>query len=412
MEVCLLVGDIVVFKFGGSVLDSDEHIRRAAQRVRDACEKGLGVVVVVSAMHGITDSLLSTARRANPNITPEALDEVLSMGERTSARLFAAALRGFGLDAVVVDPDSPHWPIVTDSNHLDANPLYEETKRLVEERLKPLLNEGKVPVVCGFVGKTLDGKVTTLGRGGSDTTAVLLGSALGAREVVLVKGVGRVFSGDPEKVPDAVPLSSLDSEEALALSLGGAKFLHHKALSYKAEGVPIYIASLEAEGEGTVIDGGPPLHVEVEAPPDPVTMITVVGDVDGSYKAVGELLDAVYSAGGRVISMGSEPKSIVLYVVNGAKALRRLHSWVVSTGFGKAVSSFEDLAMIVIRAPAMEARPGMIQRVTKPLAERGINIYGLVTAGSSIRVFVSMADRGRSLELIRSELAAGGRGVG
>jgi aspartate kinase len=399
-----LVEDIVVFKFGGSVLDSDENIKKAAQRVKDVCARGLGVVVVVSALRGVTDSLLLTARKANPNIPPEMLDEVLSMGERTSARLFAAALKGFGLDAVVVDPDSPYWPIVTDSNHLDANPLYEETKRLVGERLKPLLNEGKVPVVCGFVGKTLDGKITTLGRGGSDTTAVLLGSALRAKEVVLVKDVGKVFSSDPDKVSDAVPLSELDSEEALALSLGGAKFLHYKALRYKVEGVPIYIASLDSEDKGTLIDGVSLLHIDIEAPPDPVTMITVVGNINGSYRAIGELLDTVYSAGGRVISMGSEPKSIVLYVLNGDKVLGKLHSWVVSTGFGKAVSSYENLAMITVKAPAMETSPGMVQRVTQPLARHGINVYGLVTVSSSIRLFVSMADRDKSLALLRDAL--------
>lgn len=401
--------DVVVFKFGGSVLDSAEHLKKAAQRVKDVCARGLGVVVVVSALRGVTDSLISTARKANPNITPEMLDEVLSMGERTSAKLFAAALKGFGLDAVVVDPESSYWPVITDSNHLDANPLYEETKRLAEERLKPLLEEGKVLVVCGFIGKTLDGKITTLGRGGSDTTAVLLGSALKAKGVVLAKDVGKVFSSDPDKVSDAVPLSTLDSEEALALSLGGAKFLHHKALRYKAEGVPLYIVSLESEDKGTVIDGESLLNADIEALPDPVTMVTVVGNINGSYKAIGELLNTVYSAGGRVISMGSEQKSIVLYVLNGAKVLGKLHSWVVSTGFGKAVSSYDNLVMITVKAPAMETSPGMIQRVTQPLARHGINVYGLVTAGSSIRVFISMAERDKSLTLLREALMVSSR---
>lgn len=396
--------DVIVFKFGGSILDSSEHIKKAAERVKEMYLKGVRVVVVVSALRGVTDSLISTARKANPNVTAEMLDEVVSMGERTSARLFATALQGVGLDAVVVDPDSPYWPILTDSNHLDANPLYDETKQLVEERLVPLLEAGKVPVVCGFVGKTLDGKITTLGRGGSDTTAVLLGSILRAKEVVLFKDVGKVFSIDPDKVSDAVPLTSLDSEEALALSVGGAKFLHYKALRYKGEGVPIHIASLDSEGRGTVIDGESLLKVDIEALEDPVTMITVVGNINGSHKAIGDLLDTVYSAGGRVISMGSEPKSIVLYVLNGGEVLRRLHSWVVSTGFGKAVSSYDNLVMITVKAPAMETSPGMVQRVTQPLAREGINVYGLVTAGSSIRVFISLTDRDKAIALLRDAL--------
>ncbi len=396
--------EVIVFKFGGSILDSSEHIEKAAERVKDTCSKGVSVIVVVSALRGVTDSLILTARKANPNITAEMLDEVASMGERTSARLFAAALQGVGLDAVVVEPDSPYWPILTDSNHLDANPLYEETKKLVKERLKPLLEAGKVPVVCGFVGKTLDGKTTTLGRGGSDTTAVLLGSILRAKEVVLVKDVGKVFSSDPDKFSDAVPLTNLDSEEALALSVGGAKFLHYKALRYKVDGVPIRIASLDHEDKGTVIDGESLLNVDIEALDDPVTMITVVGNINGSHKAIGELLDTVYSAGGRVISMGSEPKSIVLYVLNGSKVLGRLHSWVVSTGFGKAVSSYDNLVMLTVKAPSMETSPGMVQRVTQPLARHAINVYGLITAGSSIRVFISMDDRDKALALLHQAL--------
>ncbi|MEM1994127.1 MAG: ACT domain-containing protein [Nitrososphaerales archaeon] len=402
------MAEVIVFKFGGSILDSSEHIEKAAQRVKAIYSKGFGVIVVVSALRGVTDSLISTARKANPHITPEMLDEVASMGERTSARLFASALQGVGLDAVVVDPDSPYWPILTDSNHLDANPLYEETKHLVEERLKPLLDAGKVPVVCGFVGKTVDGKVTTLGRGGSDTTAVLLGSILRAKEVVLVKDVGKVFSSDPDKVSDAVPITSLDSEEALALSVGGAKFLHYKALRYKVDGVPIHIASLDPEDKGTVIDGESLLNVDIEALEDPVTMITVVGNMNGSHKAIGELLANVYSVGGKVISLGSEPKSIVLYVLNGSKVLGHLHSWVVSTGFGKAVSSYDNLTMITVKAPAMETSPGMVQRVTQPLARHGINVFGLVTAGSSIRIFISLADRDKALALLREALMVSG----
>jgi aspartate kinase len=181
--------ETVVVKFGGSVLENEKAINQVASLIKETKSKGLGVLVVVSAMKGVTDQIMALSKKDNPEIEPQLLDELLSSGEKTSARLVAAALASFGLQSVMIDPDTPYWPVITDNRHLDANPLVEESRAKTKQLILPLLAAGKVPVVCGFLGKTTGGKTTTLGRGGSDTTAVLLGNCLNAKEVILVKEV-------------------------------------------------------------------------------------------------------------------------------------------------------------------------------------------------------------------------------
>lgn len=400
---------IVVLKFGGSVLESEDMLSRSAEAVEGFVRRGDRPVVVVSAMKGVTDSLIQLSRSVNPNISGRLMDEILSMGERTSARIFSAALEARGLKSVLVDPGSELWPIITDDRHLDANPIYDETERRVREKLLPLLEEGYVPVVCGFLGRTEGGEVTTIGRGGSDTTAILLGSCLRAREVVLVKDVETVFSSDPDMVEKPVPVSELDAEEAYMLASGGAKFLHAKALQYNREGVKIRLSSLaKVMYAGTVIDGGlVDLRVEVDS--SPISMLTIVG-WRGGEEELKEVGGEVRASGGRIVSASMDPKSLIVYVADGRDVLRGVHRVLVERGLGKAASIFKDLRMVVVKGAALETIPGMIQRVTQPLARESINIYGLVTIASSIRIFLHNRDVERAVKLIKQALMIGGDG--
>jgi aspartate kinase len=268
--------ETIVVKFGGSVLEDEKAITQAAGLVKETIERGLGVVVVVSAMKGVTDQLVALSKKVNPQMDPALADELLSSGERTSARLMAGALSGHGIKSVVVDPDTEYWPIVTDGRHLDANPIMELSRKKAQERILPLLQQGMVPVVCGFLGKTEEGKTTTLGRGGSDTTAVVLGNLLNAKEVVLIKDVEGVYSSDPDKVRNPQFIESLNGEEAEMLAAGGAKFLHVKALRYQGSGIRIRVTSLEKLHAGTVIKGDL-ASINLEVFPQGVSMITVVG---------------------------------------------------------------------------------------------------------------------------------------
>lgn len=396
--------DIIVVKFGGSVLENEKAIGQAATLVRNTAERGHPVVVVVSAMKGVTDGLLSLSKKVNPDMDPSLLDELLSSGEKTSARLVAAALEAHDLRPVIIDTDTQYWPIVTDDKHLDANPILALTQERVEQHIVPLLEAGFVPIVCGFLGMTRDGKVTTLGRGGSDTTAVVLGNCLGAKEVVLIKDVDGVFSSDPDKVSNPYLIESLNGEEAELLSAGGAKFLHPKALRYQHGGLRIRVTSLGRSDSGTVIEGDLP-DVQADVSSIGVSMITIVGVDSGALEPVAGIAHALKDAGASIISLSLEEKSAIFYVSGGRNVLDSVHKALVGQRVAKAVSSFDGLSMITIKGRALETQPGVVQRVTQPLARSNINLYGIVTIRSSIRVFVSSDQSEKAVRLIRSAMA-------
>jgi aspartate kinase len=395
--------DSIVFKFGGSVLDDERAIERASELVRETVEKGFRVVVVVSAMKGVTDNLLSLSKKVNPKMEPSLLDELLSVGERTSARLIAAALAAKELRPVVVDPGARQWPIITDDRHLDANPIMEMTQNKVNEQIVPLLEQGFVPVVCGFLGVTQDGRITTLGRGGSDTTAIVLGNCLSAKEVVLIKDVEGVFSSDPDRVSNPFFIESLNGEEAELLAAGGAKFLQLKALRYLTGGLKLRVTSLDRSDAGTVIESDLP-ETSVELSSQAVSMLTIVGVEGDRIESLQKLAAAINAAGGEIISLSLEGGSVIFYVSGGKGILDSVHRAIVEKRLAKAVSSFDGLSMIAVKGRALETQPGVIQRVTQPLARAGINLFGIVTIHSSIRVFVASEQSDKGLRLVREAM--------
>ncbi len=189
----------MIAKFGGTSLGSARRISRAAEAVAREYSRGTRVVVVVSAVGRTTDRLLELTGRKG-SIVETDRDDILAMGERTSARIFAASLKSRGIQVRYFDPSDKDWPIITDAKFSKANPLPSACINRIKRYVKPLLGEGIVPVVGGFIGRTRDGRISTLGRGGSDTTALLLAKALGADEVVLVTDATGIMSGDPRLV--------------------------------------------------------------------------------------------------------------------------------------------------------------------------------------------------------------------
>ena len=393
----------IVVKFGGSVLKDVSAISEAAKWVKEMLSRGRGVVVVVSAMKGVTDELQEVAENLNSNPDPRLMAEVLSMGERMSVRLFALALRGHGINAVFIDPSSENWPIIADGNPLDANPIYELVEKRVLERVKPMLERGVVPVICGFIGVDRDGEIVTLGRGGSDTTAVLLGSCLRSDEIVLVKDVPGIFSADPGIVDDAELLKTLNFREAQALIKGGSKIIHTKALKYLDRGLRLRIASFEEllRGGGTIIEGYDK-ELDVKISEERISMVTIVGD--DSPKNLGKLTEVLERDGVKVVASSSEEDSIILYVIEVDEILKKLHKILLREKIGKALSIYQGLSMITVAGRMLETSPGVIYRIVKPLAEEGINVYGLMTISSSIRVFVSEKDSKKASDLIMETL--------
>ncbi len=393
---------VIVVKFGGSVLKDLSAIEEAASWVKKLLAGGYKIVVVVSAMKGVTDELVNTAKMLAGNPDPELMDEILSMGERISARLFTLALREHGVNAMFIDPADDYWPIITDSNHLDAEPLYIETKKNVKEKIVPLLERGVVPVVCGFIGVTVDRKITTLGRGGSDTTAVLIANCLEAEEVVLVKDVPGVFSADPDIVGDSAKiLSELDFREAQALVKGGAKIIHTKALRYLDRKLKLRIASMEelAANGGTVIRGYDP-EIEVKTSPVRITMVTIIREDLDSTDVLEKIMKLLKKRDVKVLAVTCEEKALILYLEEREGIIVDVHSCLVNERLGKAVSFYQDLATITVSGRMLETSPGIIHKITKPLAENNINLYGLITISSSIKLIVSSSVLEKARELL------------
>ncbi|NMB01193.1 MAG: aspartate kinase [Firmicutes bacterium] len=246
---------IVVQKFGGSSLATPELRKEAMQRVWETVEKGLMPVVVVSAMGRIgdpyaTDTLIKLLHETNPNARGANLDLMLSCGEIISAAIFAEGLCNLGLASVAL----AGWQcgITTDNVHLGARVLSVQAERLWAE-----LKGGRIPVVAGFQGVTEDGVVTTLGRGGSDTTAAVLGVVLKAERVEIYTDVDGIKTADPQLIPDAPTLKVMSYREVVEMGHMGAKVMHPRAAELTMEeGIPLQVRSVIQSKGGTSIGHG------------------------------------------------------------------------------------------------------------------------------------------------------------
>lgn len=230
---------IIVNKFGGGILKK-ELIPFMEKRIKEQLRAGYSPVVVVSALPGVTDSLL---KKANGK-SPEVKDQIISKGEKESAKIFAKYLSDLGIPAQVIEIEEI---IKTDANFGNANILYEISKKNVQKKLSILT---KIPVIPGFIGKTKDGATTTLGRGGTDTTACFIGSAMKADKIILWKDVGGVMSADPKIVKNAKTVQFINYQEAEE----AGKIIHDKAIQYvKIHNTQIEIASLVDPKQKTII---------------------------------------------------------------------------------------------------------------------------------------------------------------
>jgi len=403
---------IVVVKFGGSSLASSDRIAKAARSIIEAVKKGFKPVVVVSAMGKSTDQLLEIARETikNKENFKELLDDILSMGERTSARIFSAALKANGVNAKYFDPMNDDWPIITDNKYGNAKPILEECIKKIKQNVHPILNQNIIPVIPGFIGKTSSGEITTIGRGGSDTTAFILAQALNADEVILVTDVEGIMTGDPKLVKDPKPLDVIPIQALAGLADSGAKFIHKKALKYKPENIDVKVISYEAgtiEAKGTIIRGGLANELSIELFPKPMLMVTVVGKgVSEEPSIIKGIIEEIKARKIDLIGTSSDYNSLIFYLpeenVNGL--LNSIHEIVKTHEKALAMAVKKNLALIQITGVGLEETPGVIGKISTPLHDRNINIYGIFTITSSIKVLVEWSDKDEALTLIKNML--------
>ena len=402
----------IVVKFGGSSLADDERILRAVTAVSEEAKKGTQIVVIVSAMGRTTDMLFHAAKNSsNGRVHKKDLDEILAMGERTSIRIIAAALKAQGVNSRYVDPHDHEWPIITDCLFSDANPILDICYERARQNVLPIVEAGVIPVIAGFVGRTDDNRVTTLGRGGSDTTAFILAKSLEADELILVTDAEGIMTADPKIIDEPKRLPEIDVNTLVGLADSGTKFIHRKALRYKDASLKVRVIKNihgNLEAEGTIIKGTLSSDLDVElANPSSALSITVVGKgVSENPQVIKELAETVKNHS-QLLGLSLNYDSIILYATentNSKLLLEEIHNIILSHEDTLAMSVRKQLAFLKIRGVGLEKTPGLTGRISEALRINCINIFGLMTITSSILLFVKWSEKEKALNLVRNAL--------
>jgi len=391
----------LVVKFGGSSLSDGAKISRAINSVIKKAKEGTQIVVVVSAMGKTTDLLIEITMQACGDVpSGEMLDDILAMGERTSARIFSAGLKSHGWKSVYLDPDDPNWPIITDDRFNDARPILNICEENIREVIEPMLEDGVIVVVPGFIGKTLDGRITTIGRGGSDITAFILAGALRADQVILVTDVEGIMTADPKMIRAAQRLNEISMDTLVGLADSGTKFIHKKALRYKSPDIDVKVISNSTgnlDSEGTIIRGSFPDEIIIDSYQKPAFAVTIAGEkASESFDIIVSVLEEIRKAGMPLLGMSINHNSLILYLPMNRtdELLEALHAIVLKDERALALAVRKNLAFIRVKGVGLEETPGVISRITD----------GIFTITSSVELFVDLKDKDRAIQLIRKAL--------
>ncbi|MHA7287546.1 aspartate kinase [Arthrobacter sp. MDT3-44] len=393
---------LIVQKFGGSSVADAEGIKRVAQRVVDTQAAGHHVVVVVSAMGDSTDELLDLAAQVSPaSSDAREMDMLLSAGERISMALLAMAIHGIGASAQSFTGSQAG--MITDAIHgkariIDVSP----------HRIRTAIEKGDIAIVAGFQGMSRDSNdITTLGRGGSDTTAVALAAALDADVCEIYTDVDGVYTADPRVVPSAQKIDTISSEEMLEMAASGAKILHLRCVEYARRfGVPLHVRSSFSHNEGTWVLPSPDDQIKIqEGEPleQPIisgvahdrseAKVTVVGVPDIPGKAA-EIFGIVAGTNTNIDMIvqnvsthgsGRTDISFTLPIVDGAEALAALGEAQDRVGF-ESVEYNETIGKLSLIGAGMRSNPGVSYRFFRALSDAGVNIDMIST--SEIRISV------------------------
>lgn len=407
-----VLGPCVVVKFGGSSLADGNKISKAVKAVMKELRKGTKIVVVVSALGKTTDGLLDITKQAtncNAKLNSD-IDDILAMGERTSARIFSATLKANGVKCRYFDPADQDWPIITNDKTANADPILSECEKRIVTYVSPLLKEGTVVVIPGFIGKTADGKITTMGRGGSDITALIVASALEAKQVILVTDVEGIMTADPKLVKSARRIGEIDVNSLIGLASSGQKFLQRKALRYKDPNIDVKVINhthCDLDVEGTVIKGSVKSEIVDLEYPEPIASITITGKaLSQSPQVLHQIVKKVKDADAPLLGMSANYDSLILYLSEKMpnRILEQIHSVVTENSEVLAMAVRTNLALLKVKTMELEETPGIVSRIAQALHSKNINIYGIFTITSGIQVFVDMNFVKEALTVVREAL--------
>jgi len=393
---------LVVQKYGGSSVADADKIKNVARRAVAAREEGNHVVVVVSAMGKTTNNLITLANQVTDSPDERELDVLLSTGELISSTLLAMALRTLGVEAISLS--GAQAGIRTDSVYSRARILGVDPNRIKKE-----LEKDRVVIVAGFQGITEEMDITTLGRGGSDTTAVALAVSLGADRCEIYTDVEGVYTADPRLVPEARKIEDIGYDEMLELASSGAKVMHSRAVElgevYK---MPILVASSFTDEPGTLIHGGASVEIANKvrgiAHDLNVAKVTVVGvpDKPGVASAIFEPLAKANISVDTIVQNASINKitdlTFTVAKSDSAKAMKVIEPVVKSIGARECVSDTK-LAKVSVIGAGMQTAPGYAARMFSALYEAGINIELITT--SEIRI-TCIIDEAKTEDALRT----------
>lgn len=385
---------IVVQKYGGSSLSDAEGIKRVASRITETRRAGNDVCVVVSAMGDTTDELLDLAQEVSPLPPPRELDMLVTAGERISMALVAMAIHDLGFTARSFTGSQAG--VITDEEHGKAKII-----DVTPGRITSALADGHIVIVAGFQGVSQTTKeVTTLGRGGSDTTAVALAAALDAQVCEIYSDVDGVFTADPRVVPRATKLDRISAEEMLELAAAGSKILHLRCVEYaRRYDIPIHVRSTFTDQVGTIV-ADPEEGESVEAPiiagvahdsGDAKVTVVAVPDRAGMAAAI---FEAVARAGLNIdmivqnvsaVETGRTDISFTLPKADGKKALQALRAIQDEVGF-ESLQFDDQIGKLSLVGAGMRTNTGVSATFFKALADAGVNVEMIST--SEIRISV------------------------
>ncbi len=401
--------DLSIVKFGGSSLGTVARLKKAAKLVADKCRSGEKLVVVTSAMGKTTDDLVKIINESSLEESSD-IDEILAMGERTSIRVFRAMLRSEGVRAGFLDLEHDEWPIITNSRYGDADILLDETEERIRETLSEALKEVDVLIVPGFVGKDRCGGITTIGRGGSDATAMVIGGAINAKEVILCSDIDGIMSADPKLIKNPVLLREIDVEKLTGIADSGRKFIKKKALSYKKEEVPLRLINSSSDSlddPGTRITGSI-CDISVEVLNDePISSITIVGKgLSSNPGLLANFLNIIHDRRINLEGLSANHDSIVFYGSgkNLDDAYQVMHEEVVGNEESIAISRRDELGAIVLNGIGLQETPGSMSIASQILKDNKINIFGQYTVMSQIFLIVDGQNLIRAKELLVERL--------
>jgi aspartate kinase len=416
---------LVVQKYGGTSVGSPERIREVARRIAGERARGNRVVVVVSAMGHATDELLELATAVTggserPRRYPRELDMLLSAGERVSMALLAMALCEAGADAVSLTGSQA--AIITDDRHGDAR-----ITEIRADRVREVLEDGKVAIVAGFQGVSRAREITTLGRGGSDTSAVALAAAIGADRCEVFTDVDGVFTADPRRVPDARVVPEIGYLEMIELATSGAQVMHPRAVEIAARyGLDIRVLSsftdpaLPSGSAGTLITRTPKVMEEL--------VLTGIASTRGQAKVLlrevppgirtsTAVLVALAEAGVSVDmiheSVGRDGRAQLELTVSEAQVEEAGEiAGAVARGLGGGgVDVVPGLARIAMVGSGMNNRPGVYARAFRALLDADTEVHAVSTSSVSITVLVPAVDEERALRALHDSFELELRGA-